>query len=476
MTARGMSRRKIRNLTIFGVLASLLAALALVERVSDPSIGKNPSTGKTVAAANFAHSVNASIVPGTQSDEEQEVSLSGDGTISFTHVTSGFDSVVVRAKGTTCETKKPHLTLYVDDVSYGSKYPAGGSWDDYEYHTKLIEAGAHKIVLEYDNSSSSASCEEPLKVSLLTFPDPRPIAVGNYVAGFPGQWPGTAQTLNNFSTKTGRDPAFVTWYQDWVGDSGFVPQHFALLKGRTTTPMLSWSPSNFSKYGEAVRQPEYSLSKIASGDWDAYVRHTARDMRNYGKPVYLRFAHEMNGDWYPWGIGVNGNRPGDYVAAWRHIHNIFEQEGATNVRWVWSPNTKTDLASYKSLYPGDEHVDWVAIDGYNWRTANRGGWRSFSQVFAPSYGAMTKLTSKPIMIAETASAEDSTGPNGSTRKASWIEDAYLSVLPARFPQVKAVLWFNIDRERDWRVDSSPESLSAYKRVVGKPKYKGTLPP
>jgi len=447
-----------------------LVALALVERSSAPS------TGKTVAAANFTHSVNASIVPGTQSDEEQEVSLSGDGTISFTHVTSEFDSVVVRAKGITCEAKKPRLTLYVDGVSYGSEYAVGGSWDDYKYHTRLIEADAHDIVLEYESSSSSASCEEPIKVSLLTFLDPSPVAVGNYVAGFPGRWPGTAQALNDFSTKTGRDPAFVTWYQDWVGDSGFVPQHFALLEGRTITPMLSWSPSNLSKYGKSVRQPEYSLSKIASGDWDAYIRRTGRGMRNYGKPVYLRFAHEMNGDWYPWGVGVNGNRPGDYVAAWRHVHDIFEQEGATNVRWVWSPNAKTELASYESLYPGDKYVDWVAIDGYNWTTANRGGWRSFSQIFASSYDEMTKLTSKPVMIGETASAEASTGPSGPTSKASWIEDAYLSALPARFPQVKAILWFSVDYDRDWRVDSSPESLKTYKRVIDKPKYNGTLPP
>lgn len=469
MDVRKISEWRTRKIFILGVLVPLLAVLAFIGSAG------TTITDRAVEAANITHSANANIVPGTWFDGRKEVLFTGDGTIQLIHTTGSFDSVVVRAQGTTCEAKESRLILYIDGVSYGSKYPAGGSWANYRYHTKLIEAGTHTIVLEHDNSYSSASCKKSLRLSLLTFPDPATVAVGAFVGGFPGRWPGTAQALDDFSVKNGRDPAFVTWYQDWVGDSGFVKEHFALLEGHTTAPMLSWEPRNRSKYSKSVNQPEYRLSRIAAGDWDAYIRQTARDMRDYKKPVYLRFAHEMNGDWYPWGVGVNGNQPGEYVAAYRHVHDIFRQEGATNVRWVWSPNAKAGLASYDSLYPGDDYVDWVAIDGYNWGTADRGGWRSFSQVFATSYEKMTNLTSKPIRIGETASAEDPANPSDPSRKASWITDAYLSALPSRFPRVKAILWFNIDLERDWRVDSNPESLSAYRRAISEPKYHGTLP-
>ncbi len=67
----------------------------------------------------------------------------------------------------------------------------------------------------------------------------------------------------------------------------------------------------------------------------------------------------MNAGWFPWGVGTNGNTTTDYVTAWRHIHDIFEQEGATNVRWVWAPNVKPGLPTpYAELYPGDDYVDW----------------------------------------------------------------------------------------------------------------------
>lgn len=316
------------------------------------------------------------------------------------------------------------------------------------------------------------------------------IALGYYVDGFPGGLPGTTQSLDDFSETVGGEPAFIMWYQDWVGSSGFVAEHFTLLDGRPTTPMLTWQPWDPEIGGGSVNQPEYKLSKIATGAWDAYIRQTARDMRGYGKPIYLRFAHEMNGDWTPWGIGVNCdengencNRPEEYVAAWRHVHDIFIEEGATNVRWVWSPSERNDRVTYASLYPGDDYVDWVAVDGYNWAIDN-GGWRSFHDIVRASYDEIygsynvlgdptsEHLTSKPMMIGETASSEDL---RDSKRKGDWIANAYLSALPEHFPRIKAVVWFHEKKERDWRVDSTPESLSAYKLVVADPKYQDTLP-
>jgi beta-mannanase len=184
----------------------------------------------------------------------------------------------------------------------------------------------------------------------------------------------------------------------------------------------------------------------------------------------MRFDHEMNGWWqFPWSEQVNGNQPGDYVKAWKHVHDIFTQAGATNVTWVWAPNiigpNTTPLAS---LYPGDTYVDWLAMDGYNWGSDHSNVWQSFSQVFAPTYSALTQLApGKPIMLAETASSE-----NGGS-KAAWITDAMQTQLPANFPMIKALVWFNWnagDSTLSWPINSSQSALDAFKSAVGSSYY------
>src|SRR5436305_951631 len=161
----------------------------------------------------------------------------------------------------------------------------------------------------------------------------------------------------------------------------------------------------------------------------------------------------MNGDWFSWGIGVNGNTSADYVAVWRHVVDIFRQENATNVRWVWCPNVMdTPQSVFAALYPGDSYVDWVGLDGYNWGTSQPGDrykqWTKLSDIFGASYDALIALTTKPLMIAETASTE--LGGD----KAAWITQGLLTDLPARFPAVRAVIWFDENKETDWRVNSS----------------------
>lgn len=157
--------------------------------------------------------------------------------------------------------------------------------------------------------------------------------------------------------------------------------------------------------------------------------------------MYLRFAHEMNGTWFPWSLGVNGNTAQEFRGAWKRIHGIFAQEGATNVRWVWSPYINcSGCSSFSSVYPGNSYVDWVALDGYNWGTTLSGSsWQSMAQVFGPSYDAVTVLApTKPFMIPEVTSAEK----GGS--KAEWIRNAFNRDIPNRLPKTKAVVWFSAD--------------------------------
>jgi beta-mannanase len=236
------------------------------------------------------------------------------------------------------------------------------------------------------------------------------------------------------------------------------------------------------------KQPKHALKTIVAGNHDSYIRQWAKDAAAWGKScqakrqlaspctMYLRFAHEMNGTWFPWSPGVNGNTAQEFRGAWKRIHGIFQQEGATNVRWVWSPYINcSGCSSFSSVYPGNSYVDWVALDGYNWGTTLSGSsWQSMAQVFGPSYDAVTALApTKPFMIPEVSSAEK----GGS--KAEWIRNAFNRDIPNRLPKTKAVVWFSADftaaGETDWRVNSSAASLEAYKEVAALTSYQGQLP-
>jgi beta-mannanase len=164
----------------------------------------------------------------------------------------------------------------------------------------------------------------------------------------------------------------------------------------------------------------------------------------------------MNGDWYPWSERANGNRPGEYVAAWRHVRAVFDAQKVTNVRWVWSPNVtypgSSDLAG---LYPGSSSVDVVAVDGYNWGTAaSWSTWTSPAELFDPTVGRLRTLApGKPILLAEVASAEQ----GGS--KAAWVDDLF-AWLRAQ-GDVRAFVWFDQAKETDWRIDSSGSAAAAF---------------
>lgn len=192
--------------------------------------------------------------------------------------------------------------------------------------------------------------------------------------------------------------------------------------------------------------PAFALSAIAGGSQDAFLHGYARDVAAWKHPLFIRFNGEMNGSWEPY-----FDTPANFVACWRHVVDVFRAEGATNVTWVWCPNVSAPLgARYDTAvdrlplwYPGDDYVDWTGFDTYNWSVANGGPWMTFEQTmlgyanwYGNTYDAIVKLApTKPMMLGEFAC--NTAGGN----KAAWIGDA-LAKIPTRFPQVRAISWFN----------------------------------
>jgi Glycosyl hydrolase family 26 len=261
--------------------------------------------------------------------------------------------------------------------------------------------------------------------------------------------------LDAYSSRVGRVPSVVSTYRDLEG-ALLDTAAMTAVASRGAVPMVTVEPWDSS----SSTDPRYALKNIVRGDFDAWFEAGADAAHAFGKPFYLRFAPEMNGVWAPWEAGVNGNTPEDYVAAWRHVHALFVGRGAGNVRWVWGPNVfgGGSAVDFTPYYPGSDVVDVLALDGYNW--GSLGSWQTYSQVFGPSYDTLAKLDPvKPVMIAETASTESGGD------KAAWITSAFTREIAARTPRVKTVVWFDVNKETDWRVESSNRSLNAYRAVA-----------
>ncbi len=279
-----------------------------------------------------------------------------------------------------------------------------------------------------------------------------PIALGVYL---PDQWKDPS-LIDAYAKQVGRSPAIILSYKRWDVKPFYKPELDQIAK-RGALPMVSWEP--WSSSGKPAK-----LWAIARGRYDGYVRRSAEMAKAWGKPIMLRFAQEMNGSWAPWERNHVGSTPRSFILAWRHLVSVFRQVGADNVTWVWCPNINTGHLPFMQYYPGDSWVDWVGLDGFNWGGSI--GWRPFSEIFGGSYEELARRTSKPIVIAETGSGQ--TGGD----KAAWVTSALSRELPY-FGRVRAVVWYNAFDRSDFRIDSSPSALRAFRRGIARPLYAGT---
>jgi hypothetical protein len=339
-------------------------------------------------------------------------------------------------------------------------------------------AGAHILSL----ASGGTSLETDIAVEEPSRP---PIVLGVFEQRGGAQAPWVEGVLDDLfgDGENAVNPAVVMWYQGWLAPDGGSSLDTDLLDrvaDRGAVPMITWEPW---RAGAGRNQKAVRLATIAQALRDpdsafaGYARSWAVGLRDWigtsDRRVLLRFAHEMNGTWYPWSVGKNGNDAGDYVAAWQALHDLFVGEGANAVEWVWCPNVHFDgafpLHRWGELYPGDGFVDWVALDGYNWGTAPGHRWRPFRAVFEESLAKLDEVApNKPVMIAETGC-----NPDGGN-KAAWIAAALFEDIPLVFPQVRALVWFNANKEHRWRFDSDGASARAFLAAARHPHYRGAL--
>lgn len=265
--------------------------------------------------------------------------------------------------------------------------------------------------------------------------------VGAYVQGLPD----STAPLARFEHLTGTKAGLAEYYSGW--GEAFKTAFAEALRRMGAIPVVQVEPGRTS------------IASIANGVYDGYLVSFADSVRAYRRPVVISFAHEPNGTWYAW--GYHHVAPSTYVAAWRHIVDLFRAQGADNVTWLWTVNILTDFTNRATnpapWWPGTGYVSWVGIDGY-YRNAPE----TFTYLYKDILADVRKITSKPILVAETAVAP-------AAGKAAKIPDLFESV---RADHLIGFIWFDAPGNRDWVIDDDPAALAAFRAAAKMDGYKG----
>lgn len=319
-----------------------------------------------------------------------------------------------------------------------------------------------KIVSHIAHTTGGGRARAPTARSAPLFPSPGKKFVGIMTSSGPYDF----TQLDRFTKAVGHQPSVYEFAQGWAVNQ-FDRSAIDKVAKRGMLPLISWEPWDYQHRSKipslAGDQPAYSLSHIINGDYDGYIRSWAEGVKSLPYTIAIRFAHEMNGFWYPWGVFTNGNSVGEYVRAWRHVHDIFTRIGAKNIVWVWSPNIIwNDSTNLAELYPGNSYVDWIGLSGY-YGTPGTLLYKSFDATFAKTIAQLRRFTSKPLVITETGAT------NVSGLMAHWITQMFRQ-LPTH-TGIIGVIWFEAFRVIDWQVTDYPAAAAAFRAGFGSNLYR-----
>jgi hypothetical protein len=340
--------------------------------------------------------------------------------------------------------------------------------------------------------------------------------------------PTDSRAFDELDSDVGKAPGLVEWFDTWDHpyrqDGAKVEQAWA----RGTLPVLTWMPEPKGGTGNATLG-DYTPDKIIAGQWDVYLYRWAAAVVQGGLPMVIRFAHEMNGSWYPWSAGRTSitaqgtqvqldNTPAKFREMWRHVWTIFRNVGADDyVLWAWTPakslctthdshahtgRCTNRYTTYAEDYPGDDYVDWVGLSSYAYGTRSA---YSFAHTFQASFQNLAQVTHKPVFVAETGAAQRRTTPGTrpntyatavdyTPNKVLWTQQSLREFLVQGRPGAprnylnagQRVIGFTLFSnyvprvhrvnhaytETDWRWNSSPAAAAAFRAAVADPRYLG----
>ncbi|MEO6348721.1 MAG: glycosyltransferase family 2 protein, partial [Aquaticitalea sp.] len=239
--------------------------------------------------------------------------------------------------------------------------------------------------------------------------------------------------VKEFSQLTNQKMDIVSFYLPWDKSvqTSFPEKELKNVYLNHAFPMITWEPwlNTFQKE-EGLEGHVFDL--IASGYFDEFIKQFATRIKSLERPVFLRFAHEFDNPFYPW-YDSRDSAADDFKTAWIHTWNLFKQEGATNVIWVYNPWKAEHV---RDFFPGDMYVDWISANILNYAKQDQPEkYYDFKTLYGSFHTEINKLGDYPVMISEFGTYND-----GQSQKA-WLEDA-IKVMNQEFPEIQAVIYFN----------------------------------
>lgn len=277
-------------------------------------------------------------------------------------------------------------------------------------------------------------------------------ATHHYVGIITPQMPASYAPAESFQAATGADVGIVAYYSGW-------PEGF-----RSQFAETAWEHGSITMVDMDPPGRENAMTQIADGKFDWYLNDFARAVKGFGRKVIINFGHEVNGSWFSY--GYTHVQPATFVAAFRHLHEVFTDAGVRNVTWMWDVNVPvgSQTGPIASFYPGDAYVNWVGIDGYDWQAK-----RTFTETFGTMIKQVKSVTSRPILVAETAVLP---GPNAAMQVASWLHGI-------ESDRLLGLVWFDVDKRHfqhtgdthDWKLEDDSSALAAFRAAL--PAYLAT---
>ncbi len=293
-------------------------------------------------------------------------------------------------------------------------------------------------------------------------------------------------SIKSFEFLAGKEIGWVYFSNNWLPENGgifFPEKEVQIIHTFHKIPYIRMMPR--SGFEEEKPDPLYTMDNFLAGIFDKDLKKWAKKAKACDFPLLVEFGTEMNGSWFPWNGYWNGagnmsyGNPGEFDGpekfkeVYRRIITICREEGANNITWFFHVNVENDPITnwnkMKNYYPGDEYIDWIGVSAYGSLEYTE-PWRELKTLLTDNWQEISHISSnnKPIALVEWGIYENPSLGN----KAKWITDALLSFSQGAVysNKIKAISYWNEawEDENDLinlRIDSSPESLQAYKNGI-----------
>jgi hypothetical protein len=278
------------------------------------------------------------------------------------------------------------------------------------------------------------------------------------------------QAVQSFQTKVGRNLRATRDFLNW--DSPFPTAYEQGLQAQSPPTTIVLSVATRTQSGTLV--PWASIAAAQPGS-PLYVQMQswADRIRAFGSPIWVTLQHEPE-------AAVNNSLglPADYIAAWRNWVAVFRAEAATNVKFMFITTAfgytlkPTNRMYVPAFYPGDDAVDGIAVDAYNWYNCPNHpavAWNTLQFLIRGQLAFAAAHPAQQLWVTEFGSVEDPANP---TRRAQWITAAQALFQTTPYARYAGVMYFDLKQACDWRLETSPAALAAFTAMGTDPYYSG----